>query len=220
MQQRIALVAGSLCALLATASHAASISYFLDQTNVDAGSLTDGTNYAQLTIDDDTPGTLHFTVTLLGPLTSIGQSGFGIQDFSFNVIGTNPLQDSADQPSQYTLPSGWSAFVFPPPNQSDGFGRFDVQVGASGSGERASPLSFYLNNTSLTLASFAELSTNNAGQGNVFFSAHIAGFDGPGSIDSGYFGGSTPAPVPLPAALPLLLSGLSGLLVMLRRRLT
>jgi hypothetical protein len=191
-------------------ANAASIAYRLDQTNVDSGSLVDGTSYGILTIDDDT-GALRFTLSLEPSLTTIAGSNFGITEFGFNVVGANPLQDSAVNPAQWTLPAGWTANVAPPPNQLDGFGRFEAAVTGTGN-SRQTTLVFYVNNTTLTLASFAESSTNNAGQGNVFFSAHVAGFNGPGGVSSGYFGGSTQIPiVPLPAAITLLLSGLAGI---------
>jgi hypothetical protein len=191
------------------AARSASISYVLDQTNIDAAPIVDGTPYARVTIDDATPGALTFTVTLLAPLTSIASANFGIQDFGFNIVGANTVQDSGNVAGQWTLPSGWSANVAPPPNQMDGFGSFEVSVGGSGS-NRQSPLAFRLNGTSLTIASFAEASTGTAAQGNVFFAAHVAGFNGPAGNDSGFFGGST---VPEPGALSLALAalGLCGL---------
>jgi hypothetical protein len=206
----------ALAALIAISSlgisqltEAASISYVLDQTNIDSGSIVDGVTYGSVTIDDNTPNSLRFTVYLMGPLTWIAGSNFGIDNFAFNVLGANPLQDSGSIAGQWTLPSGWASNVAPPPNQSDGFGRFDVAVDGTGA-NRQTMLVFSLNNTALNLYSFAEASTNNAGQGNVFFSAHIAGINGPNGTTSGYFGGSTLVPVPLPAALPLFLSALFG----------
>jgi hypothetical protein len=198
-------------------ARAGSISYHLNQTNVDSGSLVDGVNYALLTIDDDVPNSLRFTLSLLPPLTAIASSNFGIDNFSFNVLGANPLQDSGAIAGQWTLPLGWGANVAPPNNQADGFGRFDASVDGSGA-SRVATLTFTVNNTALNLFSFAELSNNTAGQGNVFFSAHVAGFDGPGTTTSGYFGGSTLVPVPLPAGIPLFASALAALGFGVRKR--
>jgi hypothetical protein len=213
------IAAAGLAAFMAGTipARADSITYVLDQTNVDAGALLDGVSFATVTIDDDTPNTLRFTVNVLAPLTLIAGSNFGIDNFAFNVSGSNPLQDAGVISGQWSLPPGWSANVAPPPNQADGFGRFDAAVDGGG-GARVVSLVCSLHDTGLNLYRFAELSTNSAGQGNVFFSAHIAGFIGPGGVSSGYFGGSTLVPVPLPSALMLLLGGLWGLGAAVRRR--
>jgi hypothetical protein len=90
--------------------------------------------------------------------------------------------------------------VAPPQKQLDGFGRFEVSVQTTGSG-RLAPWQFQLIGTGLTLSSFNELSSGNAGEGNVRFAAHITGFNAGGGLTSAYFGGSNiaPSPVPLPS---------------------
>ena len=202
-------------------AQAASISYFLNQSNVDVAPLVDGINYATVTIDDNQANKLTFNVTLLAPLTLIAGTGFGIQDFSFNIVGTNPLSNSGVVAGQWTLPSGWDAKVAPPPLQADGFGKFDAQVSATGN-LRANPtLTFSVDSasTGLTLSSFAEASSNGNGQGNVYFAAHLAGFNGPNGITGGYFGGSTPA-VPIPATIWLFGTGVMGLAGLRHKRKT
>jgi len=57
------------------------------------------------------------------------------------------------------------------------------------------------------------LSTGNAGRGNAFFAAHVAGFDASGTT-SGFFA----TVVPAPAAVWLFGSGLLGLIGAARRR--
>jgi len=198
-------------------AHAAMVSYYLSQTNIESV-LADGVNYARVDIDDDTPNRITFNVTLLASLTSIAGSNFGIDEFAFNIIGhteqTPLVLDSSANPGTWGLPANWMADVAPPPNQADGFGRFDVSVNKAPQALRISPLSFALIGTGLSINSFQENSTNNDGvQPPVFFSAHIAGFTVDGStVTSGYFGGSTlVAVVPLPATLPLVFSGLMAL---------
>jgi len=218
-------MAGVLLAWQAGAQ-AGAVTYLLDQSNVDSA-LPDRTPYATVRIDDSTPGQLTFTVTLLPALTGLAGTNFGLQSLDLNVLGTvMPLADAGGSNAQWTLPSGWAALVAPPPNQADGFGKFEVEVAATGS-NRASPLVFSISTagTSLGLYSFAEASTGNAAQGSVYFAVHVAGFSasngscgggygtsgsgGCTTVTSGYFGGSSLAPVPLPAGLPLLLGGLA-----------
>jgi hypothetical protein len=187
--------------------------------------LVDGVNYAQVTIDNNTVNKLTFNVTLLAPLTSIASTNFGIQDFSFNVAGTNPLSDSGAVAGQWTLASGWGANVAPPPNQADGFGKFDAQVAATGNSRANPTLTFSIDSasTGLALSSFAKTSTNGNGQGNVYFAAHIAGYNGPGGNTGGYFGGSvsvTPSSVPVPASAWLFASCLASLAGLARKRKT
>jgi len=202
-------------ALWCASAQAAFVSYFLNQSNL-SPALADGTNFAQVTIDNDTANTLRFTVTLLPPLTSIAGTNFGIQDFGFDVVGTDPLADATASNAQWILPSGFSANVAPPVNQLNGFGRFDVDISATGTG-RASPLVFSLLDTGLGLTSFEKLSTGGATEGNVFFAAHVAGFTLAGvENSSGFIGGSTPVPVPLPSSLLLFPAGLA--MLALRRR--
>jgi hypothetical protein len=216
---------GGIClaAMSAVPAHAAFVTYYLNQSNI--APLPDGVDYATVTIDDlGTTNRLRFTVSLLNPLTSIQGTNFGIQQFGFNVAGTSmPLADAGASNAQWTLPSSWSAEVAPPPNQLDGFGRFEVSVGSTGQG-RLSPLTFDLLNTGLSIGSFAENSTNQgnnpAAQGNTFFAAHVAGFSA-GIETSAYFGGSWLAPtaVPLPASLPMLVAGIGLMGWAGRRRL-
>lgn len=200
----------------ASIAEASTVTYVLNQSNIDTAALPDGVNYATVTIDDSVANKLTFTVNLLSPLTSIAGTNFGIQDFSFNVNGNNPLQDSGSVSGQWTLPTSWTANIAPPPNQADGFGKFDVQVSTSGSA-RLTQLVFSINSTGLGPAAFAKASSNGNGQGNVYFAAHVAGFNSAGTT-SGYFGGSSLLATPLPAAYMLLMSGL-GLLGVVSRRI-
>ncbi|MCC6715036.1 MAG: hypothetical protein IT496_07375 [Gammaproteobacteria bacterium] len=214
---RSLLALGVLASCITTAGHAASVSYYLDQSNENVA-LPDGNNYALVTVDDNTAGSITFTVTALPSLTGLTPlSNFGIQEFAFSVTAANSIADSGVVSGQWTLPTGWSGNIPPPANNEDGFGAFELAVAGTGS-SRQDPLVFRLNGTGLTINDFTELSTGTAAQGSVFFAAHIAGFSAPSSpenVTSAWFGGSTP--VPAPAAIWLLGSALAGVAVAVRR---
>lgn len=200
----------SLCAasLLALSAQAASVSYLLNESN----SLSDGPTYATVTIDDlGTSDTIQFTVT---PNASIFTSGanYGVQQFGFNVIG------SIASGTTWSLPSNWSKDSSKLHNMST-FGKFEVEVKKANGGDRQDPLVFSLINSGLTLASFAESSLDNKGKPTgYYFAAHIAGFTAPVvSGPSTWVGGSTVAPVPVPAAAWLFGTGLAALGLVRRR---
>ena len=72
---------------------AASVSYYLDQSN----DLADGTNYAKVTISDGVGGDIDFTVEIIESAFPQPFSNFGMQAFFFNY-DTNavpPLEISA-----------------------------------------------------------------------------------------------------------------------------
>jgi len=66
-----------------------------------------------------------------------------------------------------------------------------------------------------TVMDYVNLSTGNAGEGNVYFAAHVAGFST--QVTSGYFGGS--APVPEADTYAMLLAGLGLVGFAARRKL-
>jgi hypothetical protein len=189
------------------ALHAASVSYFLDQSNT----LADGPNYLKVTVSDGTGGLIDFKVETLAPLNSLPHSNFGIQEFSFNTTLANPPDTSL-----VNLPTGWSGNSAPPPNQADGFGAFDLNVSNGGS-NRLSVLTFSINVAGDSIYNYTSaVSGGTASQGNVLFATHVAGFDDGYGNTSAFFGGSTP--VPVPAAIWFFGSGLLGLAGMVRRK--
>jgi hypothetical protein len=207
------LVAGVLALIGSSGAQAASMSWYMDQSNA----LADGVNYLQVTISDASfgldPNAIRFDVTLLTPLTSIAGGNFGIQSFGFNTTLTvaTVLAGIAG------LPSGWSATTT---SNQDGFGNFELVNSGNGSSRQNPTLTFHVTNVAGdSPATYAVLSGGNAGEGNVFFAGHVAGFldQDPGAeeLTSAFFGGSTV--VPVPAAVWLLGSAL-GVLGMLRRR--
>lgn len=183
-------------------------SWIMDQSNT----FADGIAYGQVDIvANDVLGTIQFTVDAFNVQPEYGTlSNFGIQSFGFNY------QNLTSAPSTWvkSLPSGWTQ------NDNggyeDGFGSFTITEDGSGS-SRQDPLIFSITIPSAGEAiasNFAVLSTGNAGQGNVYFAAHVAGFSND-LAQSHYIGGSNPIPVPGAVVLAGLGMGLVGLV---RRR--
>ena len=202
---------GLILALVSAAQvHAVSVSYFMNQSN----ELADGPNYLQVTIDDNgAPGSINFKVETLPVLTGMATGNFGLQSFGFNTTLSSGLIASA---SISGLPAGWTANVAPRSNTRGGFGKFDIAVNDTGQ-NRASVLTFSVTGIAGdTVLNYAKLSSGTAGEGNVFFAAHVAGFNDGNSATSAFFGGSTL--VPLPGAVWLLGSGLLGLVAFARRK--
>ncbi len=206
-------------------AQATAVSYYMDQSNVaNAPAIADGTaNFLQVTIDDEgAAGYINFTVSVLPALGSLAGSNFGIEKFSFNVTSAGVLpSDSGCTPgpscTDWLLPAGWSANTPPPPNQNDGFGKFDVEVSDGGTA-RQTTLQFSFASTN-TLAMLLDPSANPAAEGNAYFAAHVAGFSTTDTsnniVTSAYFGATDLLSVPVPA--PLLLLG-SALLSLIRFR--
>jgi hypothetical protein len=207
MAKALTAVALAAClALSAGNASAASITYFLDQSNTE-GTWPDGVNYLQVDIFDSitNPGDIEFLVTALAPLTVSAGTNFGIQAFGFNSNYTLTGANIVD-------PAGWTAGS----GTLNGFGLYEVREAGNG-GNRQNPLSFRITGVSGdTPLDYAVLHPlGGGGQGNYFFAAHVAGMTtGPGSA---YFGGNATTVVPVPAAAWLLGSAL-GLLGWMRRR--
>jgi len=198
---RAALAAIAL--FVAGQASAASISYFLDESNDLAG----GVNYAQVTISDGIGGNIDFKVEVIqsafpSPLTNFGMQAFFFNyDQSLTVSKTNIVNID---------PASWA--ILEDKNAGGGFGKFQLEAAGSGS-TRTSLLTFSISGVSGdTVNSYA---LGNAEMGE-FFAAHIAGYDASVSGNtSGKFAGSTA--VPVPAAVWLFGSAL-GMLAWSRRR--
>ena len=195
-----------LMAVTMTSAQAVTATYYLDQSNVDSV-LPDGMDYLKVVIDSTTAGTATFDITPVYPFSP--GTNFGLQAFGFNYGGSGSITAG----NFLGLATGWSIDL-PPPSGMDGFGKYDFIVQSTGS-DRQSPLTFTVTGlggatAADTLASFAKLSSGNAGQGNEYFAVHLAGFTtSDASITSGYFAGSSVAPVPEPGAFALLLAGMA-----------
>jgi hypothetical protein len=196
---------------MAGSANAASMSYFMDQSN----DLADGVNYAKVTISDGAVvGDIDFTVeVLVGAFPTPLGDPFGMQTFSFNYdsaldlpVGNISAENIVD-----INPDSWN--IVENKNAGGGFGKFEFQAKGNGS-SRTELLTFTISGVDDdTIASYALGKDDGDGE---FFAAHIAGYDaGVTGNTSGQFAGSTP--VPVPAAVWLFGSGL-GLLGWVRRR--
>jgi hypothetical protein len=208
----IARSAGTAAAILfmAGSANAASMSYFLDQSD----DLADGVNYAKVTISDGVDGDIDFTVEVFVDAfpTPLGDP-FGMQTFSFNY--DSALDLPAGNISSANIvdinPDSWRIFEN---KNANGFGKFEFQAQGDGS-SRTELLTFTISGVvGDTIASYA---LGKDGGDGEFFVAHIAGYDdGSSGNTSGYFAGSTA--VPIPAAAWLFGSGLLMLGGLKRRK--
>ena len=203
--------------------NAASVSYFLDQTNT-TPPLNDGVNYLVVTLDNNTSSPtlgndnlITFTVSTVPGAFTKG-SNFGIQSFGFNTdVALSTGNISIVQPNPST---GWT-IDGPPPSAQDGFGKFDWVISNGGS-NRTDPLVFTIDINGDMLSDYANPSSGNAGQGNAWFAAHVAGFTVSGSsVTSSWFGGGNgaipPNEVPVPPAVWLFGSGVLAMIGISRR---
>ena len=198
---RATIRTGCECLLLALSAlpgiaGAASVSYYLNQSN----ELANGTDYLEVTLADaTTSNTVDVRVDPLTPLSNIAGTRFGIQKFAFDLepgVSATGVKISR-------LPDSWWVM---------GIGKIKMrrfrhfEFGLRGAGDsRQDPLSFTVNGLKLSDI-------------RPYFAAQVAGFDSSG-IRSAYFGGGVPvAPVPLPAALWLMIGGLATLVGIARRR--
>ncbi len=180
--------------LSATSSQAASVSFFLDQSN----RLPDNVNYLQVTIADGAAGAIDFTVSALQPLLDIAGNNFGIKKFAFNVIG-GTATESGDVSA---LPDHWRARDG---GRMDGFGLFDIKLVTNKNRNSQDPLTFSITGVSLdTILSYVDLSSGRSPQGFSLFSAQVVGLDSdwcaPGvagaCVTQAFFGGTQAVPAP------------------------
>lgn len=196
-------------ALAGTQVNAATISYYLDQSN----DLLDGLSYAQVTISDSTTsiGNIDFSVEVLASAFAVSGSNFGMQNFSFNYDSSL----SVDASNIIDIgPFAWA--VSEGANAGGGFGKFGFQLSGNGS-TRTELLSFSITGVADdTINSYAMGSTLNPAA-IEFFATHIAGFDTTNGVTSAQFAGSTLV-IPTPAAVWLFGSGIIGLIGVARRK--
>ena len=188
--------------LASTAARAASVSFYLDQSN----KLPDGTNYLSVMLTENLSGGVDFLVQTLNPLNDIAGRNFGIQKFGFNFT-SNTLYEITGLPDYWKVKKD---------KQMSEFGRYDIRLQGRGKA-RTDTLAFTVGG--VALADFDD-----------FFAAHVAGFEwcpddnlkkhkwcsGKDCVSSAYFGGSV-SQVPVPAAAWLFGSGLLGLIGVAKR---
>lgn len=158
LSSAIALISG-----LAGVSGAQAASvYVLDRSDM----LPDGVSYIQVTIADGADGAVDFTVQPLGPLLDRAGDSLEIRSFAFNIAPDLDVS-AADITG---LPDKWAARGT---SRTDGFGRFDMTLYGTGP-ERIDSLTFSIIDVDGdSPASYANLSTGNAGEGHALFSARV-----------------------------------------------
>ena len=194
-----------LMAMAALPCQAASVSFYLDQSN----KLADGINYLSVMLTESEGG-VDVVVKTLDPLNGIAGDRFGIQKFGFG-LSNGVFEEIAN------LPDGWKV---KDNKRMDGFGRFDFRLQGRG-WARTNELNFTVGGVGL-------------GDFDSLFAAHVAGFEwcdignqsieaewcgGKNCVTSAYFAGTMPtAPIPVPAAVWMFTSGLLGLIGFARRK--
>lgn len=213
--KKILLTTVALLALSAFApAQAATATFFSDHCNCGP----QPTGFATITATQAGTGVIDIGISMLNGNTFSG-GGFPLA-FGFNLTGNQTITYSNLSPN-FVVANGTGTGGLTQTAGAfgvDGFGTFEYGVDYTGSGSSGNPptsLSFTITDgASLTLASFAQLSTNPPGDTAAFFVLDIfSGTNGrTGAVDVS--GGGTPfdiTPVPLPPALPLFIAGMIGL---------
>ena len=206
-----------------TQASAATLSYYLDQTNSSFLSSGAGANYAQVTISDGTDvtgpgvGDIDFLVVVntsafaIPDLTTFGMQSFGFNyDMSKSYLNSISVSNFAD-----LAPDTWDI------SQSTGnglggfgpFGKFEFKLAGQGAGERTLELSFSIRN--ILGDNVGDYAIGRTASEDPYFAAHIAGYEILNESETSAMFGTV---VPVPAAVWLFGSGLLGLVGIARRK--
>lgn len=203
-------------------AQAASVTYYLDQSNA----LADGLGYLKVTISDSTvTSNIDFKVETTSALTADlnGQYNFGILKFGFNPTSNINLTSA----NISGLTGGWA---FNANTQLDGFGKFRVAEQGQSSNHLSSLTFSIIGVNNDTISSYANFSTGEdeawVGAGKAYFAAEVDGFQMTNGVKHAFFAGNTTivppnlvtVATPLPAAAWLLGSGLLGLIGVARHK--
>lgn len=177
--------------------------------------------FATITATDYGNGTIDLSIHFLNG-NHFANGGQGVV-FGFNLIG-DPTITYSNLSASFSIPG-----VIPVNQQNagaltaDGFGLFEYGIeGTWNGGNGPGDTTFTISGAGLSLASFAQLSTNPPGDTQAFMALDIlSGTNGrTGFVD---LSGGTPTPfdnpppVPIPGAVWLFASGLAGLWALRRR---
>ncbi len=202
----------SIGLIFALNAQAASVSYYLDNSNVTT-QFPNGNNYLKVTIAEGVSGNIDFTVKALSPLLAGGV----IDSFGFNST-------KAIYSSNISAPSGWT---YSANKNQDGFGKFTSTLSATQNSGAESLTFSIISINGDTVYDYVHPSTGTAASSsgvNLDFAAHVIRLNtADPQVTSSWFAGSTnaslpPNAVPVPAAAWLLGSGLIGLVGVSRRK--